>query len=164
MNDINIICEVNAALYNLINTNDASLHSKVLANLSNALKPVNTELADRTQTVASMQLICLFGEETETIEAAEQLDLDFSAPFKILGAWYESGLMVGTSYDENGDIVGTATYDVVLDGDGCPDLFKYANPIDGVAYKVVWLAMKPSDQAKANPFWSSTHFRNRKYL
>jgi len=166
---INIICEVNAALFDLVHNRDASLHSKVLANLAQSLQPEGVELASYSKEVSSKKLICFFGEEDLTIEAVTQLDADFPPPtFIELAAFWENGYQYTTGLGLD------IKYPIDMTGE-VPEMFKYAYdvpltfdtdgfPLTWQSYSDYFLSLTPGQRLTKDPFWRTTDFSKRIYV
>ncbi len=153
--NVNAICEVNSALFNLIATRSPSLASNVLGSLSEVLKPEGVELSDFAVTTGGKRLICLFGDHLLVLPALTSLVADFPGnTFGVLGVFEYSGAQY--------EVSGTPAYPIAKTA-GTPEMFKYAKDVESGAYSDTWDALSREDKKTADPFWRTTDFNPRNY-
>jgi len=153
--NVNAICEVNSALFNLIASRSAALHSDVLAGIADRLKPEGVELSDFAVTSGGKRLVCFFGDHLAVLRTVAQLNTDFPGnTFNTLAMFEYSG----EQYKESG----TPLYPIDQTA-GLPTIFKYAKDVDGTAYSTLWAALSTRAKKSADPFWRTSDFNPRDY-
>lgn len=165
--NVSAICEVGTTIYTLFTDRDGSLSAEALELLGDSLAPQSVQITDFTKKISGKRLFCLFGDEAKVASVIAELDASYTATnFKVAGTFHTNGLQCGLSYDNNGDVIGTANYPITD-----ADLFKFAediNTYDGngdviatTAYLDFWNGLSVEDKKKNDPFWRTSDFNDR---
>ena len=127
--NISIVCEVISSLYDKIYSDDPTLPEKARNARKRAIQPKLTNMANRTIEASGRKLVCYFGEESEIIEAVQEMVDLYSNPqdFVRLCSHWQDGLKHGERVtDIETGITTVPTPTLAVDH---ARLFKYANAV-----------------------------------